>query len=77
MLNCAKCGLDVHWVSGLGITRLRGQGVKDIKSLIPFETEDEIRKNVAVFRDKLISKRQEQLAKEARKAKRRWRKKQE
>jgi hypothetical protein len=19
-LNCTKCGLDVHWVSGLGIT---------------------------------------------------------
>ena len=20
VLNCSKCGLDVHWVSGLGIT---------------------------------------------------------
>ena len=20
VLNCSKCGLDVHWVSGLGVT---------------------------------------------------------
>jgi hypothetical protein len=30
--NCTKCGLDVHWIGGLGVTRGRAPGAPGVRA---------------------------------------------